>query len=719
MIVTWAVALTGVSRLATGAGANLALGKTPAASSATSGHPPGAITDGDTNSANWTQIGTTGPQWLRVDLGQTYPVDEIAIWHYAADSRTYHDVIVQLSNDINFASGVTTVFNNDADNTAGQGFGTQAEYAESAAGKDLTFAQTGCRYVRLWTNGNTVNLFSHYVEVQVFASGSIGSGLNLAAGRVPIASSAAYGQALAAVTDGDTNSNNWTQIGLTGPQWIRIDLGQAYAVAQVTVLHYAGDSRSYHDVIVQLSNDPGFGTGVTTVFNNDADNSSGQGVGAQAEYAETAAGKMITFAPVTAQYVRLWSNGSSANAYNHYVEVQVFAAANSVPLISTFSSNPSSITSGQQCTLSWNVSGATALSISGVGPVSPVTTGSASVSPSGTSVYTLTASNSQGSTTATLTVTVAPAPPPSVTAKTLIYFSAHQDDWVLFAGAPAYTNFRDLNARKHVVIAITAGDEGASWDDPWPKHPYILARDHGLIEAFTYGGLLLSSGTGYSVATDGPNGQKVVNGHTIMTFTPTAVMAGSTSSPEPKANLNVVAYFLHLPDGQVNGTGWATHGNVSLEKFMAGTINQISSLDHLTTYTSPADLANTIATIILQEMAPGTTGVAYYPLQDTQSIGNPGDHSDHYQTGRLAETAITSSLLSTCVTRVGYVGYDVARRGRNLSDGEYQGKTMLYGVNTAAISLYGWAEGGWNSGHLAWLPENYTASLSSTSLACR
>src|SRR5439155_25113649 len=92
--------------------------------------------------------------------------------HYYGDGRTYHDVIVQLSNDTNFASGVTTVFNNDTNNSAGQGTGTNAEYAETSAGKDITFAAVTARYVRLWTNGNTVNADNHHVEVQVFGTGT-------------------------------------------------------------------------------------------------------------------------------------------------------------------------------------------------------------------------------------------------------------------------------------------------------------------------------------------------------------------------------------------------------------------------------------------------------------------------------------------------------------------------------------------------------------------
>jgi hypothetical protein len=77
-----------------------------------------------------------------------------------------------------------------------------------------------------------------------------------------------------------------------------------------------------------------------------------------------------------------------------------------VPVINSFTSNPTSITSGGSAILSWNVSGATSISIdNGVG--SGTTATSANVSPSTTTTYTLTASNTGGSVAATTTVTVA------------------------------------------------------------------------------------------------------------------------------------------------------------------------------------------------------------------------------------------------------------------------------------------------------------------------
>lgn len=81
------------------------------------------------------------------------------------------------------------------------------------------------------------------------------------------------------------------------------------------------------------------------------------------------------------------------------------------PVINSFAAAPTTIISKQSSTLSWNVTGATALSISVVGKVTPVTTGSHNVSPTTTTTYTLTATAKGGTSTATATVNVNPPPP--------------------------------------------------------------------------------------------------------------------------------------------------------------------------------------------------------------------------------------------------------------------------------------------------------------------
>jgi hypothetical protein len=73
------------------------------------------------------------------------------------------------------------------------------------------------------------------------------------------------------------------------------------------------------------------------------------------------------------------------------------------PTINSFTAAPSTILAGASSTLSWTVSGASSLSISGIGTVSG---SSVNVTPAVTTTYTLTASNSAGNVTANATVTV-------------------------------------------------------------------------------------------------------------------------------------------------------------------------------------------------------------------------------------------------------------------------------------------------------------------------
>ncbi|MHC1731936.1 MAG: DNRLRE domain-containing protein [Bacteroidales bacterium] len=146
-------------------------------------------------------------------------ITSIKLWHYYGDSRKYHDVIVQLSNDPTFKVGVTTVYNNDTDNSAGLGTGSNSEYNESSAGNTITVNSTKARYVRVYSNGNSVNGFNHYVEAQV--NGAPG---NMAAGK-SITSSNAFTNS-SRITDGSTDTNSYSDsTPNSGLQWVQIDLG--------------------------------------------------------------------------------------------------------------------------------------------------------------------------------------------------------------------------------------------------------------------------------------------------------------------------------------------------------------------------------------------------------------------------------------------------------------------------------------------------------------
>lgn len=127
------------------------------------------------------------------------------------------------------------------------------------------------------------------------------------------------------ITDGDKEGSDGSYIELMpGKQWVQIDLGQTCELYAVVVWHFHAEGRVYNDIIVQVSDDKDFVEGVTTLFNNDHDNSSGMGVGRDRNYIETNEGRLIEARGAKARYVRLYSNGNSYNDMNHYTEVEVY-----------------------------------------------------------------------------------------------------------------------------------------------------------------------------------------------------------------------------------------------------------------------------------------------------------------------------------------------------------------------------------------------------------
>jgi hypothetical protein len=127
------------------------------------------ITDGDKDAGEGYFVELLdGLQWVQIDMEKSASINAIWLWHFHSQRRAYLDVIIQISDDSQFKTGVTTIYNNDYDNSAGFGKGNDLPYVDTHYGMIADGKGTKGRYVRLYSKGNTANEMNHYIEVEVF-----------------------------------------------------------------------------------------------------------------------------------------------------------------------------------------------------------------------------------------------------------------------------------------------------------------------------------------------------------------------------------------------------------------------------------------------------------------------------------------------------------------------------------------------------------------------
>jgi len=155
-----------------------------------------------------------------------------------------------------------------------------------------------------------------------------------------------------------------------------------------------------------------------------------------------------------------WAAGVGVGLYSTLTGTprQPTPIGNPGPTINSFTANPMTINAGQSATLSWNISGATSISIDqGVGAVSGT---SVSVTPAQTTTYTLTATNGNGPSTAFATVTVLPSVTGSFGTKTI---DGDASDWSGITATPM-TQYNPTLSVTAPTSADLSGSFKAAWD---------------------------------------------------------------------------------------------------------------------------------------------------------------------------------------------------------------------------------------------------------------
>jgi hypothetical protein len=109
-----------------------------------------------------------GLQWVQFDLGAAREIYAVVFWHAHDTPKIYRSVIVQVADDADFTTNVRTLFNNDRDNSAGLGAGTDRQYFETYMGKIVNAKGARARYVRMYSHGSTDSALNEYTEVEIY-----------------------------------------------------------------------------------------------------------------------------------------------------------------------------------------------------------------------------------------------------------------------------------------------------------------------------------------------------------------------------------------------------------------------------------------------------------------------------------------------------------------------------------------------------------------------
>lgn len=182
---------------------------------------------------------------------------------------------------------------------------------------------------------------------------------------------------------------------------------------------------------------------------------------------------------------------------------------------------------------------------------------------------------------------------------------AHQDDDLLFMNPAILQAMHKQRCQR--TVYLTAGDAGYG-------RFYWLGRERGSEAAYDY--------------MDGPGNDIWVSRVVKLSDNAYATVAN------PRGNSKLSLIFLHLPDGDIGGSGFKDSGYVSLRKLDDGRIKTIGSVDGQSSYT-----ARQLVVALKQLME------IYEPtLVRTQAnyIGKKyPDHSDHLAVGSFAKRAFS------------------------------------------------------------------------------
>ncbi len=168
---------------------------------------------------------------------------------------------------------------------------------------------------------------------------------------------------------------------------------------------------------------------------------------------------------------------------------------------------------------------------------------------------------------------------------------------------------------------------------------------------------------------------------------------------------STVAYFLRLPDGNLNGAGYPIQESRSLQKLYNGKTTTIDAVDGSTHYSSLGDLKETLKSIILLEASQSEQWV--YHLADTDTTINLNDHSDHQHSSKLVQDV--AQKLGKGKAHL-YIDYHSNSLPLNVFDEDFIISAGTWGVKASGISDVGHYST-WDNGHNSWIGRQYYRTI--------
>lgn len=260
---------------------------------------------------------------------------------------------------------------------------------------------------------------------------------------------------------------------------------------------------------------------------------------------------------------------------------------------------------------------------------------------------------------------------------TRVFGVAHQDDWQLFMN-PNVANSIQSPEDKTVIIHLTAGDAGYGMGND----AFYKAREEAALRAVRF--LSNTAEDRSKIGDEMSRSITLIRNHPILTYT----------------YHNTVVYFLRLPDGNGDGSGFELHQQKSLEKFYNRQVVDFKAIDQSTTYTNKEDLLGTLKELI----ATAHTGTQLeIHLSELSEDLNIDDHSDHLTASRFISEAATNQFKGEFYY---YIDYQSANLESNLERSEILINSGAWGATASGLSDHRHASL-WDEYHTTYLDRQY------------